>query len=115
VLNHLNNDDQRLVSADKRNTFDVARQSFDSHKTLDLKDDSRQYFQAIASGVLCYLEGTDLEKSGSSGCVCRTGFYGRECGIPASVWHRTIKSKYNKWKILPRQVPRRIIHGLKSV
>lgn len=112
MLNHLNNDDKQLISTDEHKVFDAARKPFDLRKSLHLKDDPKQYFQTIASGVLCYVEGTDLAKSSSSGCVCQKGYYGRECGIPASVWHRTVESKYNRWKLTPRSVPRRIIHGL---
>ena len=64
---------------------------------------------------MCYVDGTDVDKTlaaKNGECQCRPDYFGRECGIPASVWHRTVELKYQRWKLKPRKVPRRIIHGL---
>lgn len=82
---------------------------------VTLKDDERPHFKPVGAAPLCYLEGTNVDvtlSTNSSECRCRTNYFGRECGIPASVWHRTLSKKYSRWPIKPRKVPRRIIHGV---
>lgn len=88
---------------------------FDAKRVLTLADDTQSHFQRIGTAELCYVEGTDVDKTlelKDGQCKCRPDYFGRECGIPASVWYRTVEQKYDKWKLIPRKVPRRIIHGL---
>lgn len=91
-----------------------------SHRELDekrfvtLRDDERQHFQPIGSAPLCYVDGTDAEATlaaNTTRCHCQQDYFGKECGIPAAVWHRTLHKKYHRWPLKPRKTPRRIIHG----
>ena len=110
AFNLIHDNNQR--STGPADTFDVTRKPFNTRLEINLKDETtRQYFHTLSSGALCYSEGTDLSRSSNS-CQCRTGYFGRECGIPAAVWYRTVENKYHRWKITPREIPRRIIHGL---
>lgn len=88
---------------------------FNENLIVSLAEDDTLHFQPVGIAPFCYVEGTDVEatlSTNSSKCVCRTNYFGHECGIPASVWHRTISKKYHRWPLKPRKVPRRIIHGL---
>lgn len=88
---------------------------FNENLIVSLAEDETLHFQPVGIAPFCYVEGTDVEatlSTNSSKCVCRTNYFGHECGIPASAWHRTISKKYHRWPLKPRKVPRRIIHGL---
>lgn len=90
--------------------------SFDDQtRSITLQDSKSSYFVAIGRAPLCYIEGTNTMAtllSNSTECVCQIDYFGAECGIPAAVWHRTLAKKYQRWKLKPRKVPRRVIHGL---
>ena len=66
----------------------------------------------MSNGQRCFIEGTDLDKSFDK-CVCRTDYYGPDCGIPDAVWfgHYSTRPKEVE-KLQVRKVPRRIIHAV---
>ena len=106
---------QKPLRKDSRATNSSPRSNFNEKRIITLEDDEFLHFQSVGIAPLCYTEGTDVAatlSTNSTECHCKTNYFGRECGIPAAVWHRTISKKYHKWPIKPRKVPRRIIHGL---
>lgn len=107
---------QKPLQKDSRTANSSPRINFSEKRVITLEDDEKSHhFQPVGIAPLCYVEGTDVSatlSANSTVCLCRTNYFGRECGIPASVWHRTIHKKYDKWSLKPRKVPRRIIHGL---
>lgn len=104
---------QLLVNEHRLPSSDLQR-GFEENRFITLADDERQHFQPIGSAPLCYLEGTDVESTvaaNTTDCQCLENYFGKECGIPAAVWHRTLRQRHVRWQLKPRKVPRRIIHG----
>ena len=103
------------VKDDQGMKFEPTATQFDANQNIELKDDNRVYFQDIGAAKTCFVTGTDVPatmSSNSSKCVCRSDYHGNECGIPSAAWFRSIKKKYTSMKLVPRKVPRRLIHGL---
>ncbi|XP_063863291.1 beta-1,4-mannosyl-glycoprotein 4-beta-N-acetylglucosaminyltransferase-like isoform X2 [Scylla paramamosain] len=50
---------------------------------LHLKDQPAYYYYASFGKELCVREGTVVDESSETHCVCHTGWLGRRCGIPA--------------------------------
>ena len=72
-------------------------------------------FRKLKSGITCFEPGTDFSKTteDSSKCICRAKYYGKDCGIPDSVWYGHFAgSPLSRKKLRRRTKSRRIIHAL---
>lgn len=102
------------ISNSKNDTIVQSTSGFNAKRSIVLEDDLRPHFQQVGKAALCFLEGTDIkatEASKTGKCKCLPNYHGRECGIPSSVWYGGVQIKYHRWKLKPRKVPRRIVHG----
>ncbi|XP_018019138.1 beta-1,4-mannosyl-glycoprotein 4-beta-N-acetylglucosaminyltransferase [Hyalella azteca] len=89
---------------------------FNNEQTYTLKDDNNQYFVTMSPKLICYGEGTDLEKMktivNASSCLCKQRYYGADCGLPDAIWNSPYGQTNNHDNLKRRQVPRRVINGL---
>ncbi len=87
-----------------------------SSQCLELRDGpADRYFRTLpSSGARCFVEGTDFVASADEGkCACAEGYFGRDCGIPESVWRSHFSRHPRARKALrARASPRRLVHGV---
>jgi len=77
-------------------------------------EDSSIYFRRVPSGAQeCFVGGTDWDLTRGDKCVCRNDYYGKDCGIPDSVWFGHFKDHPREKKALVRRPKlRRLIQGV---
>ena len=62
---------------------------------------------------MCLTNGTQIDYSFSSDkCVCKSGYYGNDCGIPNYIWNTGNNAKLLPKIIRRRNTTRRLIYGL---
>ena len=61
----------------------------------------------------CFIPGTDWDSTTKDKCLCKQDFYGKDCGIPDSVWFGHFKDHPEERKALVRRPKlRRLIHSV---
>ncbi|XP_013778040.1 beta-1,4-mannosyl-glycoprotein 4-beta-N-acetylglucosaminyltransferase-like [Limulus polyphemus] len=85
------------------------------HIPLTYQEDMNSFYAEVAKDVWCFVRGLDLASSQKQhSCICLTGWYGLDCGLPQAVWSSEFLMNGNKpgvW-IKRRGRPRRLINGV---
>ena len=71
-------------------------------------------FRRVPSGEQeCFAAGTDWSLTSADKCVCLEDYYGKDCGIPDSVWFGHFKDRPRERKALVRRPKlRRLVQGV---
>lgn len=82
------------------------------HIPLLYAKDMAPHYAEVNSNTWCLKEGTNLiDSKRHKKCICRSQWFGLDCGIPSSVWKSQFmqEGRNAEVKILRRDKPRRII------
>ena len=71
------------------------------------------YRRTPSGSYECFIPGTNWETTTSDKCQCKPDYYGKDCGIPDSVWFGHFKDHPRERKALVRRPKlRRLIQGV---
>ncbi|XP_076356053.1 beta-1,4-mannosyl-glycoprotein 4-beta-N-acetylglucosaminyltransferase-like [Tachypleus tridentatus] len=85
------------------------------HIPLTHQEDMNSLYTEISENVWCFTQGLNyISSKKDSKCICLTGWYGVDCGLPESVWSSELLldgTRPGVW-IKRRDRPRRVINGV---